>query len=50
LVYPAALLTLAHWILLEYEVGPALVHFVPLAGLEIYRLWKLRMPASAFSQ
>lgn len=37
-VYPAALLTLAHWIFLEYELGPALVHFLPLAALEAYRI------------
>lgn len=38
--YLAAVATLAHWIFLEYEVGPALVHFVPLAALEAYRIWK----------
>ena len=37
-VYGAAALTLAHWIFLEYEVGAALVHFLPLAGLELYRI------------
>lgn len=39
-VYPAAVLTLLHWIFVHNNFGPALVHFVPLAGLEIYRLWK----------
>jgi len=37
-VYVAAVFTLAHWIFLEYELGAALVHFVPLAVLEGYRL------------
>lgn len=39
-VYPAALLTLLHWIFVHNDIGPALVHFVPLAGLEGYRIWK----------
>lgn len=37
-VYPAAVLTLMHWIFVHNNIGPALVHFVPLAALEIYRL------------
>lgn len=37
LTYPAAVLVLVHWITLEYEPGPALVHFAPLIALEIYR-------------
>lgn len=36
-VYAAAVLTLAHWIFVHNNLGPALVHFVPLAALEIYR-------------
>ena len=39
-VYPAAVATLLHWIFVHDNFGPALVHFVPLAGLEIYRIWK----------
>ena len=39
-VYPAAVATLLHWIFVHDNYGPALVHFVPLAGLEIYRIWK----------
>jgi methionine sulfoxide reductase heme-binding subunit len=39
-VYGAALLTVAHWYLLKYNLGPALVHFLPLAGLEAYRVWR----------
>lgn len=38
-VYPAAVLTLMHWIFVENNVGPAMVHFVPLAALEAYRVW-----------
>ena len=38
LVYPAAVLTLMHWIFVHNNFGPALVHFVPLAALELYRI------------
>ena len=38
-VYIAAVATLAHWIFVENNLGPALVHFIPLALLEGYRLW-----------
>ncbi|MEL7127505.1 MAG: ferric reductase-like transmembrane domain-containing protein [Pseudomonadota bacterium] len=39
--YAAAILTLIHWAPLHDwgGVGPALVHFVPLAVLEAYRVW-----------
>ncbi|MEP1209865.1 MAG: ferric reductase-like transmembrane domain-containing protein [Rhizobiaceae bacterium] len=43
-VYPAALFTLVHWIFIHNNVGPALVHFVPLAALEAYRVWKIYSP------
>jgi sulfoxide reductase heme-binding subunit YedZ len=41
LTYVAALLTLVHWAALHDwgGLGPALVHFVPLAVLESYRVW-----------
>ena len=39
-VYPAAVLTLVHWIFVHNNLGPALVHFIPLAALEAYRIWK----------
>lgn len=39
-VYLAAIATLLHWIFVHNNFGPALVHFVPLAGLEAYRIWK----------
>lgn len=40
-VYIAAIGTLLHWMFVHNDFGPALVHFIPLAGLEIYRIWKL---------
>ena len=39
-VYLAAVATLLHWIFVHNNFGPALVHFVPLACLEAYRIWK----------
>ena len=39
-VYPAAVLTLIHWIYVHNNVGPALVHFLPLAALEAWRIYK----------
>lgn len=38
-VYPAAVATLLHWIFVHNNLGPALVHFIPLAALETYRIW-----------
>ncbi len=50
-VYVAAGFTLGHWIFLEYELGPALVHFLPLIALEAYRVVRhvqqSRKPATA---
>lgn len=46
-VYPAAVLTLLQWIFIHNEFGPALVHFVPLAALETYRILKSRQFAIA---
>jgi len=40
-VYLAAVLTLIHWIFIHNHVGPALVHFLPLAALEAYRIRKV---------
>ena len=37
-IYLAAVCTLLHWIFVHNNIGPALVHFIPLAGLEAYRL------------
>lgn len=36
--YLAAVTTLLHWMFVHNEFGPALVHFVPLALLETYRI------------
>lgn len=41
-VYPAAVLTLIHWIFVHNNIGPALVHFVPLAVFETYRIYAQR--------
>lgn len=40
-VYGAAILTLVHWAALHDwgGLGPALVHFVPLGLLQVYRIW-----------
>lgn len=43
-VYVAAVATLLHWMFVHNHVGPALVHFVPLACLELYRVWKIKKP------
>ncbi|WP_208996135.1 sulfite oxidase heme-binding subunit YedZ [Pseudovibrio ascidiaceicola] len=37
LAYAAALLVFAHWVLVDFKFGPALVHFTPLLLLQIYR-------------
>ncbi len=37
-VYLAAVLTLVHWMFVHNNLAAALVHFVPLALLELYRL------------
>jgi methionine sulfoxide reductase heme-binding subunit len=37
-VYPAALLTLAHWVFVSHGLGGIIVHFAPLAVLETYRI------------
>lgn len=38
LVYGAALLTLAHWLLIHDGVTSALVHFIPLGALQLLRM------------
>jgi sulfoxide reductase heme-binding subunit YedZ len=45
LVYPAALLVLVHWIFIHNNLGPALVHFAPLALLLAARFFLPRKPA-----
>lgn len=44
-VYPAAVLTLLHWVFIHNNIGPALVHFVPLALLELYRVYSFYSPS-----
>ena len=41
LVYAAAVATLLHWMFVHNEFGPALVHFIPLALLENYRIRRM---------
>ena len=51
-VYVAAVATLVHWIFVKNNVGPAFVHFVPLAALEAYRIWhnvRVRQKKTALS-
>ncbi len=38
-IYLAGVLTLLHWLYIQNEIGPALVHFLPLAGLQAYRIY-----------
>lgn len=38
LAYVAAIAVLAHWLLSSKEVGGAIIHFAPLALLELYRI------------
>lgn len=38
LAYPAALLTLAHWLFVHDNVVPALANFAPLAALALWRI------------
>ena len=38
LVYPTALLTLIHWMFIHDSLAEALIHFAPLAALQLYRL------------
>ena len=43
LAYPAALLTLAHWILVHDGLAAALISFAPLAALELYRIFRFAL-------
>jgi methionine sulfoxide reductase heme-binding subunit len=49
LAYGAAVLTLLHWIYIDNDLGPALVHFIPLALLQAARFVKpfIRSPQGA---
>ena len=44
LVYPAAVLVLVHWIFIHNNLGPALVHFIPLVLLVAARYFLPRRP------
>lgn len=44
LVYPAAVLVLVHWIFIHNNLGPALVHFIPLVLLVAARYFLSRRP------
>lgn len=50
LAYPAALLTLAHWLLVHNSVIAAAAHFAPLAILQILRIARFTRAAPASSQ
>jgi len=39
-VYLAAIMTLLHWALVHMHWKPALIHFMPVILLSIYRVWK----------
>jgi sulfoxide reductase heme-binding subunit YedZ len=44
LVYPAAVLVLVHWIFIHNNLGPALVHFIPLVLLVVARFFLPNRP------
>jgi sulfoxide reductase heme-binding subunit YedZ len=44
LVYPAAVLVLVHWIFIHNNLGPALVHFIPLVLLVAARYFRTNRP------
>ncbi len=45
-VYVAAVATLLHWMFVHNDFGPALVHFVPLFLLEVFRIYRTIYPGS----
>jgi methionine sulfoxide reductase heme-binding subunit len=44
LVYPTAVLVLVHWIFVHNNLGPALIHFIPLALLIALRAFRSPTP------
>lgn len=44
LVYPTAILVLVHWIFVHNNLGPALVHFIPLIALVAIRAFRSPSP------
>jgi sulfoxide reductase heme-binding subunit YedZ len=49
LAYPAAVLTLVHWVFIHNNLTVALAHFVPLALLEAWRLSRRFAPNKGYS-
>ncbi len=49
LAYPAALLTLVHWVFIHNNVWVAAAHFAPLAALELWRLSRRFTPTKGLS-
>jgi sulfoxide reductase heme-binding subunit YedZ len=49
-VYVAAVLTFAHWILSAFDPIPGWIHLGVLAALEAYRLWRTRINRAARSR
>jgi sulfoxide reductase heme-binding subunit YedZ len=50
LAYPAALLTLVHWMFIHDDVLTALMNFAPLAALQAWRLVHVARRRAAFGQ
>lgn len=46
-VYPAAVLTVLHWAFVSDGIGGVVVHFLPLALLEAWRIYKTWQPGRA---
>ena len=46
LVYPVAVLVLVHWIFIHNNLGPALIHFIPLVALVTARYFLFTKPQS----
>jgi sulfoxide reductase heme-binding subunit YedZ len=47
LIYAAAVLTFAHWLLVAFDVVPGIIHLLVLSALEGYRIAKTRSGLSA---
>jgi sulfoxide reductase heme-binding subunit YedZ len=43
LVYLAAALTFAHWLLVAFDIVPGLIHLAVLGALESYRVYKVKL-------
>lgn len=48
--YVAAVLTVMHWLFLDFQWAPVLVHFLPLAVLEVARIAKWRVGGEGSGQ